>query len=492
MSSSSLSAPAVAPPATVPADRRRARLVLAVLCVGQLMVILDGTIVNVALPTIQSALHLSPTGLAWVVDAYLVPFGGLLLVSGRLGDLVGRARVFQAGLALFTLASLLCGLATGDRTLLAFRFAQGVGGAVASSVALALVLDSAPGPAERGRALGVYSFVQSAGGTLGLLLGGVLTQLVGWHWIFLVNVPIGAVTLAVSLRVLKDPAPAAASTGDRLRRLDATGAALATLALMAAVAAVSGTSEHAWTSPLTLAPGAAALLLAVGFAVRQARAADPLVPARVLASRDVLGALAAHGLVIAGMFGFQFLVVQALQRLLHEDQIRTGLAMAPISLLIGAVSLVAAPRLLARLGARTALLPALLLIALGLAWLGRLPAHPGYAADVLPALLALGAGFGLAMPALAGLAMSAAAPRDAGIASGVFNTVQQVAAVLGLATLGALAAAHAHHAVGATSADHLTALAAGYRLAFRAAAALATAALVVAATVLNRRPRQHT
>ncbi|MDT0410149.1 MULTISPECIES: DHA2 family efflux MFS transporter permease subunit [Streptomyces] len=458
------------------------RLVLAVLCVGQLMVILDGTIVNVALPAIQENLAMSAPALAWVVNAYLIPFAGLLLLSGRLGDLFGRRRVFLAGLALFTLASLLCGLAPNAGTLLAFRFLQGVGGAVASSVTLAMVVTLYSGPKERAKALGVYSFVQSAGGTLGLLLGGALTQLVGWHWIFFVNVPIGLVVLLLARRELgiEETTPAG-------RRLDVPGAVLVTAALMTAVYAIVESGDHGFGSSRALGCGLGALVLLAAFLVRQARGTDPLLPPRMFRFRNVSGALGTHLLLISGMFGFQFLAVLYMQRVLGFDEIRTGLAVTPVSLLIGAMSLFVAPRLIARIGARRMLAAALVLIAAGLALLGQVSANGAYLTDVFPATVPLGVGFGLAMPSLVGLAMSGATPGDAGLASGMFNSVQQIGAALGLAVLSTLAASHTR-TLRAEGTTEPTALTEGYQLAFRVGAALVLTALVVATAVLRDRP----
>ncbi|MCX0245290.1 MFS transporter [Streptomyces drozdowiczii] len=452
---------------------------LAVLCAGQLMVILDGTVVNVALPAVQRDLGFSPSALAWVVNIYLVPFGGLLLLSGRLGDLVGRKRVFVAGLALFTAASLLCGLAQDPATLLASRFVQGVGGAVTSAGTLGMVVTLFPEARERAKAIGVYSFVQSAGGSLGLLAGGVLTQALSWHWIFVINVPIGAVAVLAAGRVL------APERGSGLGRgADAAGALLVTSALMLGVYTIVGTAAHGWASAHTLGLGAAALALLLGFVVRQARAAHPLLPLRVFRSRVVAGAMGIQALMVAGMFSFQFLCVLYVQKVLGYDEIRTGLGLSPVSVAIGALSLGLAPSLIARFGPRTVLLPGLALIAAGLAVLGRVPADGSYAADVLPALLPLGIGFGLAMPSLATLAMSGATPEDSGIASGMFNTMQQIGSAFGLAVLSTLATSHTEALTG-DGAPPASALTSGYQLAFRVGAGLVTVALVLAATLLR-------
>ncbi|NED14659.1 MFS transporter [Streptomyces sp. SID9124] len=463
--------------ASVPISRWRA---LAVLCAGQLMVILDGTVVNVALPAVQRDLGFSPSGLAWVVNIYLVPFGGLLLLSGRLGDLIGRKRVFVAGLVLFTAASLLCGVSQDPATLLVSRFVQGVGGAVTSAGTLGMVVTLFPAARERAKAIGVYSFVQSAGGSLGLLAGGVLTQTLGWHWIFFINVPIGVVAALAAGRVLAPERGAGLGRG-----ADGAGALLVTSALMLGVYTIVGTASHGWASAHTLGFGAAALVLLAAFVVRQARAADPLLPLRVFRSRAVSGAMGIQALMVAGMFSFQFLCVLYLQKVLGFDEIRTGLGIFPVSVSIGALSLGLAPALIARFGPRTVLLPGLALIAAGLAVLGLVPADGSYTADVLPALLPLGIGFGLAMPSLATLAMSGATPEDSGIASGMFNTMQQIGSAFGLAVLSTLAASHADTLLG-EGASTASALTSGYRLAFRTGSGLVAVALVLAAVVLRK------
>ncbi|MET9448813.1 MFS transporter [Streptomyces cinerochromogenes] len=473
------------PPVRAGAGASR-RLALAILCAGQLMVILDGTIVNVALPSIQESLGFSPSGLGWVVNAYLIPFGGLLLLAGRFGDLFGRKRVFVTGLVVFTVASLLCGLAQSPAMLLVSRFAQGVGGAVTSSVTLAMVVTMFTEPRERAGAIGVYSFVQSAGGTLGLLLGGVLTQAISWHWIFFVNVPIGAVAVFMAQRNLR-----AEEGAGRGKSTDALGAVLVTAALMLAVYTIVEAADHGFASTRTLGFGLAALALLAVFVVRQAKAADPLLPPRMFAFRNVSGALGTHTLMISGMFSFQFLAVLYMQKVLGFDAVETGFGVVPVSLLIGLMSLFVAPRLIARSGPRTVLLGALVLIAGGLALLGRISADGAYFTDVFPATVPLGIGFGLAMPSLAGLAMSGATGQDSGLASGMFNTMQQVGASLGLAVLSTLAASHTSSALSGGTA-RAGALTEGYQLAFRVGSCFVLGALVVAATVLRNPPRPGT
>jgi EmrB/QacA subfamily drug resistance transporter len=443
-------------------------MALVVLCASTLMIILDQTIVNVALPSVQSDLGFSQAGLAWVVNAYLIPFGGLLLLAGRLGDLVGRRRVFLAGLATFTVASLLCGLAWNQWTLVIARFVQGVGGALSSAVTLGMIVTIFAEPGERARAIGVFSFVGAAGASIGVLAGGVLTQLLTWHWIFFVNVPIGVLAGAVAVRVL---AP------DRGRGLgagaDALGAVLVTAALMLGVYTVVETPSRGWGSAHTIGFGTVAVVLLGGFVVREAFARDPLLPLRIFRSRDVSSANAAQALLIAGAMGFQFLAALYLQRVLGFGPARVGLAFLPIAATIGIVSLLVSPRLITRYGARPVLLVGLVLVAAALAMLTRAPAGGHYVADLLPAFALLGIGAGLALPSVVTLALAGVPADAAGLASGLVNTTQQVGAVLGISVLATLASTRTGVA--------------GYHLGFGAgavstlAAVVATLAAVVAA-----------
>ncbi len=317
-------------------------LALVVLCAGMLMIILDQTIVNVALPSIQEDLGFSAAGLAWVVNAYLIAFGGLLLLAGRLGDLIGRRRIFLGGLAVFTLASLLCGLSTSPEMLIAARFVQGVGGALSSAVILGMIVTMFPKPREQAKAIGVFSFVASAGASIGLLAGGVLTQALDWHWIFFVNVPIGLAALALASRLLEHEVGAGLRSG-----ADIPGAVLVTSALMLGVYTI--VDAHSW------ALGALAALLLVAFVVRQATAARPLLPLRILRSRNVAGANAVQLLMVAGLLGMFFLAVLYLQRVLGYDAVETGAAFLPVSLAIGILSLGFSPRLNTRFGPRAVL-----------------------------------------------------------------------------------------------------------------------------------------
>jgi EmrB/QacA subfamily drug resistance transporter len=453
---------------------------LVVLCAGMLMIVLDATVTNVALPSIQSDLGFTQSGLAWVVNAYLIAFGGLLLLAGRLGDLVSRRGVFLAGLAVFTGASLLCGAAQSQVMLVAARFVQGVGGAMTSAVILGMIVTMFPEPREQATAIGVYGFVASAGGSIGLLLGGVITQVISWHWIFFVNLPIGVATAACTLRLLEPDRGSGLRSG-----ADAPGAVLVTGALMLAVyTIVKPAAELGWGAARTLEYGAAAVLLLVAFVGREATARNPLIPLRIFRSRTVSGANLVQALSVAGMFGTFFLGALYLQRVLAYDALQTGLAFLPTTLVMGTLSLRYSEALIMRFGAHRLLVPGLALIAGGLALFARVPVHGAYVADLLPALVLIGAGAAVCFPALMTLAMSGATPQDAGLASGLVNTTVQVGGALGLALL-ATAAATRTHALGAGDA----ALVGGYHLAFAIAAGLSVAGIAVALTLLRPQRR---
>ncbi|MFF8357973.1 MFS transporter [Streptomyces chartreusis] len=456
---------------------RRASLV--VLCAGTLMTILDGNIVTVAMPAIQSDLGFSASGLAWVVNAYLIPFGGLLLLVGRLGDLIGRKRMFTAGLAVFTAASVLCGVATGQSVLVAARALQGVGGAMTSAVVLGMLVALFPEPREQARAIAVFSAVGAAGGALGTFLGGALTEALNWHWIFLINLPIGVVAWLAAIRVLEPDRGAGLGRG-----ADYPGAALVTGALMLTVYVIVGAGDRDLAPTLLLA--ALALTLFVAFTLRQARAARPLLRLRLFGSRVLSGANAVQILMIATMYGFQFIGALYLQRVLGYGELLTGTAFLPAPIAIGVLMLGLSARTVGRFGAYRVLLAGLLLIVAGMALLSRAPVDGSYVTDVLPPLLLLATGFAAAMPALTGLAMSGAREEDAGLASGLFNTTQVVGGSLGLAVLSVLAASRTEGLL-ADGAGSVAATAEGYQLAFRVATGIALAALTVATVVLRGR-----
>jgi EmrB/QacA subfamily drug resistance transporter len=458
-------------------DRRWIALV--VLCVGMLMIVLDQTIVNVALPSIQRDLGFTTSNLAWVVNAYLIAFGGLLLLAGRMGDLIGQKRVFMLGLALFTGASLLCGLANSQGLLIGARFLQGIGGATTSAVILGMIVTMFPEPREQAKAIGVYSFVASAGASIGLLMGGVLTQALNWHWIFFVNLPIGAAAAIFATRFVDG------QEGIGLRKgADVSGALLVTGALMLGVYTILEVDRYGWGSAHTLGLGAVSLGLLAGFVARQARAATPLMPLRIFRSRNVSGANLIQMLMVAGLFGMFFLGSLYLQRVLGYDALQIGLAFLPVALLIGTLSLGFSARLNTRFGARATLIPGLVLIVGGLLLFARAPVGADYLRDILPSMVLLGIGAGLSFPSLMTLAMSGATRSDSGLASGLVNTSLQVGGALGLAVLATLASSHSKGLV-ADGQSQGHALTSGYHLAFLIGAGLLTAAIALAVTVLT-------
>jgi EmrB/QacA subfamily drug resistance transporter len=463
-------------------DRKR-WLALYVLCTGVLMIVLDVTVVNVALPSIQTDLGFSGSGLAWVVNAYLIAFGGLLLLAGRIGDIVGHKRVFLGGLVVFTLASLVCGLSHSQTVLVVARFVQGAGGAATSAVVLGMIVTMFPEKGEQARAIGVYGFVASAGGSVGLLAGGVLTQAIDWHWIFFINVPIGLLTGFFALRLLDDMRMAGAGQG-----ADLPGAALIVASLMLGVyTIVSPAAQKGWGSATTLLLAACSVVLLALFVWREATARQPLMPLRLFRSRDTAGANAIQALVVAGMFGTFFLGSLYLQRVQRYDPLKIGFAFLPVTVVMGTLSLRYSERLIVRFGAKRLLAPGMALVAIGLLLFARVPVHGHYYRDVLPVLLLLGAGVGSTFPALMTLAMSDVAPQDAGLASGLVNTSAQVGGALGLAVLATSAATHTSSlaSAGRPLGDALTS---GYHVAFEIAAALVVLAIVLSLAL--RAPRR--
>jgi EmrB/QacA subfamily drug resistance transporter len=455
-------------------------IALYVLCVGVLMIVLDATVVNVALPAIQDDLGFSQSGLAWVVNAYLIAFGGLLLLAGRLGDLISRRGIFLAGLGVFTVASLLCGLAQNGELLIAARFVQGVGGAMTSAVILGMIVTMFPEPREQAKAIGSFSFVASAGGSVGLLAGGVLTQSISWHWIFFINVPVGVATAVLALRLLDKDKGIGFGQG-----ADVLGAILITSSLMLGVyTIVKPAAELGWGAGQTLGLGAATLGLLVAFVVREATVRNPLMPLRIFRSRNVTGANIIQSLTVAGMFGMFFLGVLYLQRVLGYDALETGLAFLPTTVVIGTLSVRYSERLIMRFGARRTLLPGLVLIAAGLALFARVPVNGDYVTDVLPSTLLLGTGVGASFPALMTLAMSGATQSDAGLASGLVNTTVQVGAAVGLAVLATLSATRSGSLI-ENGQPTVAALTGGYQLAFLIGAVLVVVAIAIAVTVLE-------
>jgi EmrB/QacA subfamily drug resistance transporter len=461
-------------------DRNR-WIALVVLCAGMLMIVLDQTIVNVALPSIKDDLGFSQSTLAWVVNAYLITFGGLLLLAGRLGDLIGRKTIFMSGLALFTAASVLCGVAQTQEMLVGARFLQGVGGATTSAVILGMIVTMFPDPREQAKAIGVYSFVAAAGASIGLLLGGVLAQALSWHWIFFVNVPIGALTALAASRVVENDQGIGLSKG-----ADALGAVLITAALMLGVyTIVKPAADDGWGAPITLGLGAASLALLAGFIAREATARTPLVPLRIFRNRNVSGANAIQALFVAGMFGMFFLGSLYLERVLGYDPLEIGLAFLPVALAIGILSVGFSERLVMRFGAKPTLLVGQVLIVAGLVLFALSPVRSSYVADLLAPMLLLGVGAGLSFPSLMGLAMSSATQEDSGLASGLVNTSLQVGGALGLAVLATLSATRTENLLATGSAPDV-ALTSGFHLAFWIGAGLVAAAVAVTALVVRQ------
>jgi EmrB/QacA subfamily drug resistance transporter len=460
-------------------DSRTRWLALIVLCLGNLMIVLDTTIVNVALPSIRQDLGFSSSSLAWVVNAYLLTFGGFLLLGGRLGDLFGHRRLFLIGIALFTLASVACGLAGSQRFLIGARAVQGLGGAVVSAVALSLIMNLFTEPADRAKAMGVIGFVAAGGGSLGVLLGGVLTDLLDWHWIFLVNVPIGITVCVLTVLVL----PAArgqASPG----RIDFAGAVTVTLALMLAVYAIVNGNQQGWTSGQTVGLLVAAVGLLAAFLVIETRVASPLVPLRVFRLRNVAVSNVVGVLWAAAMFAWFFLSALYLQLVLGYSPLQVGLAFLPANLIMAAFSLGLSAKLVMRFGIRVPLTTGLLVAAVGLALFTRAPVDGSFTVDVLPSMILLGLGAGMALNPVLLAAMSEVDPSESGLASGVVNTSFMMGGALGLAVLASLAAARGDSLV-ADGAGQLAALNGGYHAAFVVGALFAASAGVLGGALLR-------
>jgi EmrB/QacA subfamily drug resistance transporter len=461
-------------------DRQR-WMALYVLCAGMLMIVLDATIVNVALPTIQEDLGFAQNDLAWVVNAYLVAFGGLLLLAGRIGDLIGQRRIFLIGLAVFTGASLLCAVAQSQGLLIGARFVQGVGGALTSAVILGMIVTMFAERREQAKAIGVYTFVAVAGGSIGLLAGGVLTETINWHWIFFVNVPVGILTALLAVRLVPDREGLGLTAG-----ADLPGAALLTGGLMLGVYTILGVTEEGWGSSQTLALGAVSLALVAAFVARQARVANPLMPLRLFRSRNVAGANVVQALLVVGMFGMFFLGALYMQRILGYDALEVGLAYLPMTVVMGAMSFRFTGELNLRFGPQATLLPAMAFVAAGLLLLARTPLDASYAVDLLPAMILIGLGAGLGFPSLMTLAMSGATASDSGVASGLVNTSVQVGGAIGLAVLATFATerTEAQLADGESAASALNS---GFHLAYLIGAGMVLVAIAVAVSVLRSR-----
>jgi len=452
---------------------------LIVLCLGSLMIVLDSTIVNVALPSIREDLGFSQTSLAWVVNAYLLTFGGFLLLGGRLGDLFGHRRLFLIGIVLFTLASAACGLATTQAFLVTARAVQGLGGAIASAVSLSLMMTLFTEPRERAKAMGVFGFVAAGGGTIGVLLGGILTDAINWHWIFLVNLPIGVLVYALSLRLLP-PAHVGASG----RRLDLAGAVTVTTSLMLAVYAIVNGNQEGWTSGQTLGLLAAAAFLMALFLAIEARVRSPLMPLGLFRLRNVATANAVGVLWAGAMFAWFFISALYLQLVLGYSPLEVGLAFLPASLIMGAFSLGLSAKLVLRFGFRPPLATGLLLAATGLVLFARAPVDGSYVVDVLPSMILLGFGAGMAFNPVLLAAMSDVEPSESGLASGIVNTAFLMGGALGLAVLASLADSRKDSLLSSGD-EPLVALNGGYHAAFLAGALFAVTAAGVGAALLR-------
>jgi EmrB/QacA subfamily drug resistance transporter len=461
-------------------DTRTRWLALLVLCLGDLMIVLDVTIVGVALPSIRDDLGFSEESLAWVVNAYLITFGGFLLLGGRLGDLFGHQRLFLLGIGLFTLASAACGLATSQGMLVGARAVQGLGAAVVSAVALSLMMTLFTEPGERAKAMGIFGFVASGGGSIGVLLGGVLTDVLNWHWIFLVNVPVGAVVLVLTLILIPSARVATAA-----HRLDVAGAVTVTVSLMLAVYAIVNGNEVGWTTVRTLGLLAAAGALLVVFLLIESRVASPLVPLRLFRLRNIAVSNVVGVLWAGAMFAWFFLSALYLQLVLGYSPLEVGLAFLPGNLIMGAMSIGLSAKLVLRFGIRPPLATGLLLAAVGLVLFARAPVDGNFVVDVLPSMILLGLGAGMAFNPVLLAAMSDVEPGEAGLASGVVNTSFMMGGALGLAVLASLAASRTDTllASGETQASALTG---GYHVAFLVGAIFAAAAAAIGGLLLRQ------
>jgi EmrB/QacA subfamily drug resistance transporter len=457
-------------------DRRW--LALLILCLGDLMIVLDATIVNVALPSIKDDLGFSDASLAWVVNSYLLTFGGFLLLGGRLGDLFGHRRLFLIGTVLFTLASLACGLANSQEFLVTARAIQGLGGAIVSAVALSLIMTLFTETGERAKAMGVFGFVASGGGTAGVLAGGVLTDALNWHWIFLVNIPIGIAVYALSVALL--PADGRAE-GER--RLDIAGAVTVTASLMLAVYGIVNGNEAGWTSAQTLGLLSAAAVLLGAFLFIEAKVRAPLMPLRLFRLRNVATANVIGVLMAGSMFAWFFLSALYLQFILGYSPLEVGLAFLPATLIMGAFSLGLSARLVMRFGIRAPLVTGMTLMALGIILFARAPVDGNFVVDVLPSMIILGVGAGMAFNPLLLAAMSDVEPSEAGLASGVVNTAFMMGGALGLAILASLAASRTDSLL-ASGDSRLVALNGGYHAAFLAGAVFAVVGAALGARFL--------
>jgi EmrB/QacA subfamily drug resistance transporter len=478
-----VSAPAAATITPNAADRKR-WIALLVVCLAMLMNVLDASIVNVALPTIQHSLHISQANLTWIINAYLISFGGFLLLFGRLGDLVGRKRVFLAGIVIFTLASIVCGAASSSGVLIAARFVQGAGGAASSSVILAIIVTEFPLPSERAKAMSAYIFVAVAGGAIGLLVGGVLTQALNWHWIFFINVPIGIIAFVLGVALIEESEGIGVGDG-----IDVIGSVLITAAMMVLIYAIVKASSDGWTSAATLGFGAVAIALLVAFVVLESRLENPIIPLRIFRVRTLTISSLVRGLVVTGMYGTFFLGALYFEHVKHFGTLATGAAFLPMSVVVGIFSSGLTARLIKRFGAKEVLITGEICMLVGLIIISRLGTHTPYFPWAFLAFTIMGFGGGNAFTPLLTIAMSDVPVQDAGLGSGVINVSMQGSGALGVAILGTIAA---DHTSALRHAGHplASALTGGYQLSFTIAAACVLAGVLVAVFALPAPARE--
>jgi EmrB/QacA subfamily drug resistance transporter len=467
-----------------PASDRRRWFALMVVCLAQLMIVLDTTIVNVALPSIQRDLHFTQGNLTWVINAFLITFGSFLLLAGRLGDLIGRKRVFLAGVVVFTAASALCGFAPSQGFLIVARFIQGVGGALSVSVILAIVVTEFPAPGDRAKAMSGYVFTAVAGGSLGLLAGGALTQALNWHWIFFVNLPIGVATFALGRTLIPTDNGSGLENG-----VDWLGSLLVTASLMTAVYAIVQATSHGWGSSQVLGFGALAIALMGAFVTLESRIANPIMPLRILRLRGLIGSSAVRGFLVTGMYSTFFLGTLYLEHVLHYSALQTGLAFLPWTVTVGILSLGITARLIGRFGAMRVLLAGLATVIIGLALLVSAGVHTSFFPTIFFAYFAIGLGIGTSFTPLLTIAMADVPAGDAGLGSGITNVSQQVAGALGLAVLGTLATNHAK-ALEAHGHTLVSSLVSGYHLAFTIGAGSIVVGIVTTLVVLRPHDRR--
>jgi len=463
---------------------RRRWVALIVVCFAMLMNTLDQTIVNVAVPTIQHDLHFTQASLAWVIDAYLITFAGALLLAGRLGDLIGRKKVFLVGVALFTLASAACGAADTQAMLVGARFAQGLGAALSSSVILAIIVSDFPVPAERARAMSSYIIVAVGGGSLGLLVGGYVTQALSWHWIFFINIPIGIATLVLGAVLIDENVGLGVRQG-----LDVGGAVLSTAGLMLAVYAIVSSTQYGWRSSHTLVFGAAAAVVLAAFVLLESRLSQPMMPLRVLRSPGLLTSSLIRGLMVVGMYSTFFIGVLYFQHVLGFNPVVTGLAFLPQTLMVAVMSSGITARIMRRFGARTTALMGLVIVAVGLVLFVTSGPQTAYFPQIFVAVLLIGFGAAEAFTPLLTIALAGVPAADAGIGSGIVNVSQQVSGALSVAILGAVSTAHTASLLKSGS-SVIDARDGGYRLAFVVALVSVLAAIVLGFLMI-RQPSAH-